>query len=122
MRADLVRVSEDNPAEVFRRCVQKKSDHMNTNAVCEVAGFRFCPLVFEAHAGGWSMLARSNFDWLARQSAATTHVQTEFAGLRIAQRISAALQRESARAVLKRTVRDEGADPPSGWTAQVDPW
>ena len=59
-------------------------------------------MVLEAHAGGWGKEARQVLDGLAKAIAATQPNSAESASLRIAQRLSITLQRENARAVLKR--------------------
>ena len=52
-------------------------------------------------------MARGVFDWIARESAARQHEEASSISLKIAQRISVALQRENARAVLSRIVEAE---------------
>ena len=63
-----------------------------------------------------SSTLRGIVDWLAREMAAAKGSEATNESLRIAQRISAALQRENARVVLKRLVLwEEEKDVPSPW-------
>ena len=66
---------------------------------------------------GWSLLARSVLDWLAKAQSAAWREGQEPASLRIAQRISCTLQRENARAVLRRLVPPTARPVISGWGA-----
>ena len=111
MRSDLFRLSAVNPGAAFEQYERFKRNYSNTEELCSAAGFRFVPIIFEAHGGGWSPMARGLVDWVARQSAARNQEEPGSASLRIAQRISCALQRENARAVLSR-VGDAGAQQP----------
>ena len=122
--SNLLFPSADTPGLVFCQYDNMKREYKNTcrreqkctAQLCKDAGFAFCPMVVEAHAGGWSPLARAKFDWLARVQAASHHEDPSVVSLRIAQRISCALQAENARAILQRTVGPSGAErPPSGW-------
>ena len=117
-QSDLFLTSADNPHAVFSRYEQLKRDYKNTARSCTDAGFLFVPFVIEAHAGSWSPSARSYVDFLANQSAAAQHEEPATVSLRIAQRISSTLLRESARAVLRRLPSaGELQVLPSGWDA-----
>ena len=122
MRADLVRTAGDNPDEIFVQYEGKKREHKQTAESCSAAGFRFCPLAFQAHAGGWSALVRAQLDWVARQAAASSGSQPGLHALKIAQRISTSLHRANARAVLKRAVVPEIVEAASGWVADPEAW
>ena len=102
MRSDMFREVPDHPDLVFAKYEQIKREFQNTQVSCEAEGFRFLPMVFEAHGGGWSSAARKSLDWLARREAAAQGARLDTVSLRTAQRISATLHRESARAVLRR--------------------
>ena len=73
-----------------------------TEEACSRAGFSFIPMVMEAHGGGWGAGARAIVGSRARCVAAVRNVEPSVASLDIAQRISVALHRENARAILKR--------------------
>ena len=93
-----------------------KREYKNTAQLCNDAGFAFSPVVFEAHAGGWSAFARAKFDRLAKAQAASQNEDPSTVSLRIAQRISCALQRENARAILQRWVGiPDSSHFPGGW-------
>ena len=97
-------------------CVHRDHSYKNTAQLCSDAGFDFSPVVFEAHAGGWSPLARARFDWLAKTQGASQNEDPSTVSLRIAQRMSCALQRENARAILQRSVGiPDSSLLPAGW-------
>ena len=64
-------------------------------------------MVVEAHSGAWSPTARRVLDYLAKGIAAANGEAVEVASLRLAQRISIALHRANARAILKRAASIE---------------
>ena len=115
MRADLFRQAAEAPEVAFQRYEQYKRDYKQTESACKAAGFRFIPMVLEAHAGGWSPTARGVLDWIARQAAAASGDEQHAVSLRIAQRLSCVLHRENARAILNRSRSAEAPKPPSGW-------
>ena len=59
-------------------------------------------MVMESHSGGWSKTARQILDGIAKHVKAAWNMEEEVASLRIAQRLSVTLQRENARAILRR--------------------
>jgi hypothetical protein len=125
MRADIFRQAAQTPELVFSHYAKHKREYLQTAKSCEEAGFRFVPVILEAHGGGWGSMARGVLDWVSRQVAAVQQEEVHVVSLRIAQRISCTLHRENARAVLKRsTAVDPSAQPhPSGWEApSVDAW
>ena len=64
-------------------------------------------------------------EWMAGRTAAAQHTRPEAEALRIAQRISVSLQRENARAILRRLVPAGADTQPSGWAevaADSGPW
>ncbi len=54
LRNDLFRVAAEAPEEVFHQYEKTKRDYLRTGESCDAAVFRFVPMVFEAHAGGFS--------------------------------------------------------------------
>ena len=64
-------------------------------------------MILEAHGGGMSSALRSTIDWIAKSGAALGNDSQASLSLRTAQRISCSLQRENARAVLRRMATDE---------------
>jgi hypothetical protein len=123
MRADIYRTCRTAPEEVFERYERFKRDYKSTSAACESANFRFVPAVFEAHGGGFSHNVRGLLDWIARETAAWQREPLSVISLQTAQRISIALHRENARAVLKRMPKAAPAAPGGdAWQHPGDLW
>jgi hypothetical protein len=123
MRSDRFREAATSPEAAFQRYEKLKREYKQTEQSCSSAGFRFVPMVLEAHAGGWGPSARVVLDWLAQQVAAAQHVEPHAASLKIAQRLSCVLHRENARAVLRRKRAVEASCPlPSGWDSPAEGW
>ena len=85
-----------------KRCFQRLGALLPIEEACSRAGFSFIPMDMETHGGGWGAGARAIVGSLARCVATVRNVEPSVASLDIAQRISAALHRENARAILKR--------------------
>ena len=82
-------------------------------------------MVVESHSGGWSKNARRVLDHIAKHIASAWNMEEEVASLRIAQRLSVTLQRENARAVLRRLEEELADDAMQGGGFQasgVDLW
>ena len=79
-----------------------KRAFQGTEEKCHAAGFSFLPVVFEAHGGGWGTQTRRTLGFLGQQLSATGEWCREGTPLRLAQRVSCSLQRETARAILRR--------------------
>ena len=123
MRGDLFRHAAEDPGRVFVEYNRHKREYKNTANACKEAGFGFTPMVMEAHGGGWSPTARGVLAWLARQVAAAALEEPAAVSLRIAQRTSCILQRENARAILRRTAAEALAPAqPSGWDTAPFEW
>ena len=123
MRGDLFRHAAEDPGKVFEQYNRYKREYKNTAEICKEAGFCFMPMVIEAHGGGWSPTARRVLAWLARQGAAANLEAPAAVSLRIAQRTSCILQRENARAILRRTAAEALAPAqPSGWDTAPFEW
>ena len=101
--------------EDAKRSFRPNGAELPTEEACRVAGFSFVPMVMEAHGGGWGAGARAVIASIARCVAAARNIEPAAASLEIAQRISIALHRESARAILKRRMMagggEEGEEP-----------
>ena len=115
MRSDAIDRSRQDGGSVFASYEDKKRTHLDTDRICREAGFRFTPLIFESHGGGWSPLTRKVLDGIAKSQSAAWLIGSESPSLRIAQRISIALHRENARAVLRRLAPPSVAPAPGGW-------
>ena len=94
---------------VFSSVESRKKVFLNTASECAQAGISFCPLVIEAVGGGWSDSLRSVVAWIASESNRCSPVRRSDASFKIVQRISCALHRENARAILKRAPEETGS-------------
>ena len=116
MQSELFHPVAQTPGLVFQRYNDLKRSFQGTARTCEAQGFMFTPVVFEAHGGGWSPLARASIDWISKQLSLALNEDPAAVSLQIAQRISCTLQRENARAVLRRSAAPKGSSfLPSGW-------
>ena len=110
LRFDRVRASADNPEAMladyddFKRNFHPPHEDLATEALCRQQGFRFTPMVFEAHGGGWSKSARQTLDYIAKQIGTASKERHEVSSLALAQRLSISLQRDNARAIFRRLV------------------
>ena len=108
LRADRMHQASRNPVcviseyEDFKREFRAQGDTESTERQCANQGFRFVPMVLEAHSGGWGKAPLQIFDAIAKALSATSPDSSEASSLRIAQRLSISLQRENARAIWKR--------------------
>ena len=81
---------------------------MDTARICTEAGFRFYRL-------------RAGIDWISTVASSLENESQSAVSLRMAQRIACSLQRENARAVLRRQAcRDDDDEAPAVVAAQVD--
>ena len=110
MQGSLLRQSADDSTSVIVAYEQRKRDFIpegeteTTETLCNRQGFHFTPMVLDAHSGGMGKDFRSVVDAIGRQAAAVSGLRPDFHSLLIAQRISISLQRENARAILRRRV------------------
>ena len=107
--------SRDDGTTVFPLYEDFKRQYKNTDQHCKQAGFKFTPVILEAHGGGMSPLTRAVVDKIARAQSAAWQEGQEPPCLRIAQRISCSLQRENARAVLRRLIPPAASQGVAGW-------
>ena len=85
-----------------------KERFKDTGQKCLEMGITFTPLVFEAHAGGFSPAVRTLLTKVAERLTAKGGVCAQGHSLRIAERVSSTHQRVSARAILKRLSEETG--------------
>ena len=118
LRCPTLGANESDIAAVFADYEAYKCSCQNTQDQCQRQGMAFLPFVLEAHAGGMSPSARRTLDGIAREVAGATNADPAAVALRMAQRISCSLQRESARAILRRrSAVGCTAATASGWDA-----
>ena len=96
-----------------------KKEYNDAANQCHRQGLVFIPMVVEAVGGGWGREARRVWSELVKSSAlAAGELASESAcGVSLLQRLSLVLQRENARAVLRRF--GHGASPPSRSTLTI---
>ena len=100
-------------ADGSRACLAyetKKRDHQHTAAQCAEQGIQFVPLVAEACGGGWGPTAVATWRSLGALCAAHTGEAKSIAVDKLLQALSVALQRENARAVLRRVPARESGE------------
>ena len=105
---------------VFGAHESVKRQHLDTESHCVANGFKFLPMVLESHGGGWSPLFRKTLDEITKRISSSSQDRGEVASLRVAQRISASLHRENARAVLRRLTPVSATAAASGWGSVVE--
>jgi hypothetical protein len=120
LKTDIVSRVLVNPNVVFELYEDYKTNYKDTGQKCEEQGFNFTPMVLEASSGAWSPSARRVLDSIARGQSASWNSAHNVTSLRIAQRMSVALHRENARAIMKRMVAPPAAPGGSGWADYVD--
>ena len=94
--------SAEDAATVLSQYDAFKRNYLDTERLAEEAGFKFTPCVCEAQSGAWSGDGRRVMDKVAEAIASTTGESKSLASLKVAQRMSIALHRATARALLQR--------------------
>mgnify|MGYP001271299192 CR=1 FL=1 len=77
-------------------------------------------MVVDAHGGGWGPAAKEAFKTIAREHANQTGTSVSMATSELAQRISITLERENARAILRRLTPVGPLDPGCNAAAWID--
>ena len=121
LRNDLYRAVAEDAGTVFAEYESFKRQYKSTDQLCHNQGLCFTPMVLEAHGGGWSPLVRGVVDWIAQKSAAVHNERPSAISLKVAQRISCTLQRENARAILRRRTEKVTPEMDSAWGKLLDP-
>jgi hypothetical protein len=94
---------------------ETKREYKDTDKQVSEQGMKFTPIIFEAHAGGWGLAARQIIGSIAKHQEVAGRWFREGASLVIAQRVSMSLQRECARAVLRRLAPPEDTQDDAGF-------
>ena len=102
LRADALHTTAVDARSCVTDYENVKRQYLQTEAQCASQGLQFVPMVIEAHGGSWGPVAKDAWKWIAKQYASTTGISDSLATSEIAQRISTALHRETARAILRR--------------------
>ena len=125
MRADNLLTAGQSPEAIISNYEQIKKDFAppgetaSTAELCSQQGPTFTPCVFESRSGGWSEGASTVLELIAKHASAVTGEDLDLTTRNIAQRISTTLQRENARAVLRRLAEPE-VEPPRETTGHLD--
>ena len=115
LRADRYRQASENPTAVLAEYEAFKRAHKDTCQLCQAQGLQFTPY---GHRGARrSPLVRAVLDWVAAALAASQHEAHSSVSLRIAQRMSCTLQRENARALVRRQMEPGEARHDTGWAS-----
>ena len=112
-----ITADDEEMSGVFASYEDYKFTYKDTGQQCAAQGITFFPFVIEAHGGGISPKGRRLLGDLAKESAASQHLEPAQVALRMAQRISCSLQRESARAILRRLHCEPIPVTDGGWDA-----
>ena len=121
LRADSMMAATTDPASIlsayedFKSSFKPPGEDTATGEACKQAGFAFLPMIIESHGGGWAPSARRTLDAIAKHTGACWRQGTEPESLRIAQRLSCALHRETARAILRRLHQPPLPEEVGGW-------
>ena len=125
MRANNLLTAGQSPETIISNYEQIKKDFTppgetaSTAALCTQQGVTFTPCVLEAHSGGWSKGVSTVLYFIAKHASAVTGEDLGLTTRNIAQRISITLQRENARAVLRRMTEPD-VEAPRQTTGNVD--
>ena len=114
--------SATDPSSVWGQYEEFKRHHANTEDQCMAQGLRFAPFVVEAHGGGLGPVARRVCAIVAKAAGAKDGDEVEVQAAGLLRRISTSLQRENARAVLRRlaiTSLPESSRNPEVWAESV---
>jgi hypothetical protein len=108
LRTDLLAASAANPETAAERYEEQKRQFLDTARGCAAAGITFIPMVAEAHGGSWGKEARRAFAILAKRAADASGEDPATVAEEHTQRLSLLLQKENARAVLRRLQSQPG--------------
>ena len=101
-----------------------KRSHLSTADECEQRGLLFAPMIVEAHGGSWGLTARDVWKSICKAYADQNGCSQSFACSELAQRLSTTLERENARAILRRltpVAETNGGYNAAAWTVDFDP-
>ena len=113
----VAKVAKD-PLEALTAAERLQERHLDTAEKCQNAGLAFLSLVWDAHSGGWGSHTQEVLGFLARAQRARGIWCAEGTSARMAQRISSAHVRATARAILRRVGSGKKGD--SEMVAELD--
>ena len=107
MRSSCLQESAADGASAATAYEGKKCSHLDTKSACEAEGVSFLPMVADA-AGGWAPTARFVWSELASFLAVASGESAQTACARVLQSVGLVLQKENARAILRRSEAPSG--------------
>ena len=116
--SDVIFETASDPGTAAVAYERHRREHLDTSQACHQQGLEFSPLVAEAHGGAWGPTARAVWHFLAKAWGASTGKDMSSVSADLAQRTATTLQRENARAILRRKVPAgpiAAAACPHGW-------
>ncbi|CAK9038385.1 132 kDa protein [Durusdinium trenchii] len=102
LRQGAVAASAATGARAAEDYEARKRAHLQTAATCAGEGLQFVPLVAEAASGGWAPVAMQTWRQLPQCVAARSGEDAGVELAKLLQTLAGSLQRENARAVLRR--------------------
>ncbi|CAL1154289.1 unnamed protein product [Cladocopium goreaui] len=111
MRGSVLATSAGDGASAAANYEIRKKIHHNTAQLCAGQGLQFIPLVVEACGGGWGPTAVATFRKLGALHASRLGMSASDGAEQLFQALSVALQRENARAVLRRLAESSDSVP-----------
>ena len=102
LRSDVVNRSAEDGSLVTRMYEDFKCSYMDTKPICQAEGVGFIPMICEADGGGWGPAASRVWSLLAQQKSVLTGESSSIIASQLLQSLGLILQRENARAILRR--------------------
>ena len=103
LRTDLLEQTAADGSSCLTSYEAFKNSFMDTAAHCASEGIAFVPMVLEAHSGAWGPTATKVWLKLGKAISLISGESTAIEALRILQNLGLTLQRETARAILRRS-------------------
>ena len=125
LQQEMIARSGMDSSAVLADYEEKKKNYLQTAQQCESAGFDFIPFVVEAHGGGLGCSGKRLCGFLASSAAVEQGQEVQESAGKLHRRLSVALQRETARAVLRRLHPSADARAsacPQGWMSDPFAW
>ena len=115
LRQGFVSASAASGSRATEEYETRKRVYQRTQEACAAVGLQFVPLIAEACGGGWGPAAMQTWETLAEALATRTGETAAAEKVKLLQALSITLQRENARAVVRRAGWD-----PAAATAALD--
>ena len=122
LRPDHIEQVITDPAGILCDYSEYKKAYKDTEDKLNLRGIQFLPLILEAHGGGWGAGLRQVAALVAARQKTSGEWCRESVSVRLAQRISSTLQRENARAILRRIGGHVPVTAEADLAAAWEPW